>query len=314
MTAPTTPPSTQPSQSGGGVDVDQLLGDVETTLTAVQSNDWVTAGLSGATSALDLLGSGGGDPLSGIASAGFGFLADLVSFLAEPLNTLAGNPGAVTSNADGLQGAGQGISSHADSYQQAAGKETPGWSGGAASSYQGTAKELAGELRAMSKASTAVSSAMSGAADVVAKAQQIITQYVTEASGKINMIMTQALAAAQATFGASVAAAIPQAVQVATEYGGKIAEKMGALLSSSQNLVKLLLAVVKSLKAINQAITQTTGHNGTDTPKTGAPKTTNLPKTTESPTTTEMLKKTEQVPGTNSGPEYADPSARVTTN
>lgn len=259
MTAPST--AQAPEQGSEQVDITQTLGDLESTLVAVQGEDWVTAGLSGATTAADLLGSGS-DPLSGIVNAGFGWLTGLVDFLAAPLKTLAGDPSSMTSSAQDLHGTGKSLSSHADSYQQAAGKETGSWSGEAASGYQHTSGKLADQLRAISTASAGVSSAMSGANKVVGQAQQIVTQLVGEASGEINTIMMQAMAAAQVTGGASVAAAIPQCVEVATRYGGQIAEKMGALLSSGQNLTTLLLGVVKALEVVDKAITKTTGKSG----------------------------------------------------
>lgn len=252
--------ATTTAGQSGQVDITQLLSDLESTTTAVQNNDWVTAGLDGATSALDLLGSGS-DPLSGIANAGFGFLTELVSFLAAPLKTLAGDPSSVSSSSQGLHGAGQNLSSMAGSYQQSSSSQTSSWSGAAASGYQNTSKQLADELRAIGKASAGVASAMSGASEVIGKATAIITQYVNEATAEINTIMAQAMATAQVTGGASVAAAIPQCVQVAARYGGQIAEKMGVLLSSSQNLAKLVMALLKSLEAVNTAIKQTTANS-----------------------------------------------------
>ncbi|WP_157357287.1 hypothetical protein [Amycolatopsis nigrescens] len=245
MTSPTTAPITQ------------LLADLEATTTAVQNNDWVTAGLYGATAAADVLGAGP-DPLSALTTAGFGWMTDFVSFLTAPLETLLGEPGAVSSSSGSLQSTGQNVSELAGSYQQSSGTETPNWSGTAASGYQNTSGELADELRAIGKASAGVSSAMAGASDVIGKAQQIITQLVGEAAGKITPIMTQAMATAPATGGASVAAAVPQCVAIAVQYGQQIAEKMGALLSSSQNLAKLVLAMLKSLQVIDKAITKTT--------------------------------------------------------
>ena len=119
-------------------------------------------------------------------------------------------------------------------------------SGTAATGYQNTATQLADQLRAVGKASTGVSSAITGAGKVVGQTQQVVTQLVDEAAGKINTIMTQAMATAQVTGGASIAAAIPQAVGVATDYGQQIAQKMGALLSSSQNLAALVLVVLRT--------------------------------------------------------------------
>lgn len=248
--------TTGPASSGGGSPFGQILSDLDTTLGAVQGKNWVAAGLDGATTGLDVLGS---DPLSGLVNAGFGFLTGLVSFLEAPLQMLSGNSGAVTSGSQGFQGSGQTVSSLAGSYSDAAAKETGGWSGPAASGYQNTASGLADGLRTIAKASSGVSSAVEGAGQVVAQATEIITQLIGEATTEINAIMSPAVAAAPVTGGASVAAAIPQAVGVAADYGGQIAGKMGALLSSAQNLASLVQAVVQALQAADKVFAQISG-------------------------------------------------------
>ena len=243
----------------------QLLSDLDSATSAVASGDWVSAGLDGATSLLDVLGS---DPLSGIVNAGFGWVTQFVSFLAAPSRTLQGDSGVTSTSAQGSQSAGQSVGSLADAYQQAAGTQTSGWSGTAASGYQNTTADLANELRAIAKSTSGVSTAVTGAGKVVGQAQQVVGQLVTEASGKINAIMTQAMATAQITGGASIAAAIPQVVQVATQYGEQIAQKMGALLSSAQNLAALVLVVLRCLEVANTALSQTTSSSTTSTGQT----------------------------------------------
>lgn len=261
MTTPTSSSSTN---------LTQLLSDLDSATSAVASGDWVSAGLDGVTSLLDVAGS---DPLSAIVNAGFGWVTQFVSFLAAPSQQLQGDSGATSTSAQGSQSAGQSVGSLADSYQQSATTQTSGWSGTAASGYQNTTSDLADELRAIAKATSGVSTAITGAGKVVGQAQQIVGQLVTEASGKINAIMTQATATAQITGGASIAAAIPQVVQVATQYGGQIAQKMGALLSSAQNLASLVLVVLRCLEVANTALSQTTNSTAT-TNSTGTTSTT----------------------------------------
>ncbi|MFD8495216.1 hypothetical protein [Amycolatopsis sp. NPDC059657] len=235
-----------------------LLADLRSTTEAVKNQDWVAAGLGGASTALDLLGPVP-SPLSAIAGAGFGMVMDLVSFLEEPLKQLEGDPSPVSSNSRSLHGAGQNLDSAADSYRESADQETTGWSGGAGANYRDTSKKHADGIKALGQASTAVSHALSGAGQVVARVTELVTGLITEAAGKIIPIMTQAVAAAPATFGASVAAAIPQIVQIAVEYGQKIAEKMGTLLASSDNLLRLLQAVLGTVEAVTTALTQLSG-------------------------------------------------------
>ncbi|QFU90360.1 hypothetical protein [Amycolatopsis sp. YIM 10] len=189
-----------------------------------------------------------------MSDAGFGWVLDFVSFLEEPLNQLAGDPGAISTSAQGFQSAGQSVSSAAGAYREASTSETADWSGSGGSDYRASAAQLADGIEAAAQASTAASGALTGAGEVVAQARDIVTQLIGEAAGRINTIVMQALAAAQATGGASVAAAIPQVVQVAVEYGGKIAEKMGVLLSSTENLLKLVHGAVAALDVLDKAL------------------------------------------------------------
>lgn len=254
-----TAPASNAPDTGGETAFGRIPAEVDATIEAVRKEDWVSAGLDGATTALDALAC---DPLSSLADAGFGFLTGLVSFLEEPLKTLSSDPGAVTSPSQSLQGAGETVSSLSGAYAEAGSKEISGWSGAGATRYQNTAATLADGLRTIAKASSGVSSALEGASKVVGQARQIITQLIGEATTQIGTIMSQAFAAAPATGGASVAAAIPQAVGVAAGYGQQIAGKMGALLSSSQNLASLLLVLVRALEAADKVIGQIAGTAG----------------------------------------------------
>ena len=64
--------------------------------------------------------------------------------------------------------------------------------------------------------------------------------------------MTEAIAAAPATFGQSIAVAIPQCVQIAVDYGAQIAGKLAALLASGENLIKLIDGALGVLKIVKQ--------------------------------------------------------------
>ncbi|WP_020662166.1 hypothetical protein [Amycolatopsis benzoatilytica] len=238
-----------------GTDSGQLLADLKTTTKAVENQDWVSAGLGGASTALDLLGASQ-DPLAALTSAGFGMVTELVRFLEEPLKQLQGNPDSVSSHSQGMEGGGQQVSSVADDYRQSSGPETSGWKGDSASGYRDTSSQHADCVEAVGQAGIAMAKAATGAGKVVAKAQREVGGLISEAVGKIVELMTQAFAAAQATFGASIAAAIPQAVAIATEYGGQIAQKLAVLLSDSDNLLQLITSVTQGLEAATQLMTK----------------------------------------------------------
>ncbi|MEV4731517.1 WXG100 family type VII secretion target [Saccharopolyspora sp. NPDC049426] len=230
----------------------RFVADVRSTNDAVRGGGWD----SGSYGSAGEPAGGTGDPLSALAGSGFGFLADLVPFLGEPLQQLAGDPGAVASSAQSLRDTGRGVASISDSYGQAAGPETSGWSGAAATEYLKTAAELVGGLQGIGEASTGLGEALAGMGDAVVKTAHEVTILVNEAVGRIVVIMNQAIAAAQATFGASIAAAIPQVVQIATECGVRISGHMGNLLNSAQGLLGHVDEVMKVVGAIGGVVSK----------------------------------------------------------
>lgn len=239
----------------GQSSMSQVVDDLKSTTQAVQGKAWLSGDFGGASPGPQIIASVP-DPLSALSGAGFGFIAEAVSFLAEPLQQLAGDPSSVSAGAQGFQAAGQAVSSISDSYRESAGSQTSGWSGAAASEYLKTGAELVDSINGLGQASVALAEAATGAGEAVAKTLQEVTTLVNEATAKIIMIINQALAAAQATFGASIAAAIPQAVQVAVEYGGRILGHMQNLLSSTQNLMTHVNSAAQSVAKLTDKISQ----------------------------------------------------------
>ncbi|WP_190813136.1 hypothetical protein [Saccharopolyspora pogona] len=256
----------------GQSSMSQVVDDLKSTTQAVQGKGWLSGDFGGASPGLRIIASVP-DPLSALSGAGFGFITEAVSFLAEPLQQLAGDPRSVSSGAQGFQAAGQAVSSISDSYRESAGSQTSGWSGAAASEYLKTGAELMDGINGLGQASVALAEAAAGAGEAVAKTLQEVTTLVNEATAKIIMIINQALAAAQATFGASIAAAIPQAVQVAVEYGGRILGHMQNLLSSSQNLMTHVNSTAQAVSKVTDKIAQISERCQASTETSGKPTT-----------------------------------------
>ncbi|TDP95008.1 WXG100 family type VII secretion target [Labedaea rhizosphaerae] len=242
-----------------------LLARINETAAAVRGRSWASPELSGGMGGLGNL-AGGTDPVAGLSSAGLGWFAPFVSFLSQPSSVLQGNPGPVSTGASGFAQGGQAVSGLASQYQQAASTETKGWSGDASSAYQGASTQILDSISSLAEAAYSMSDAIAGAGEVVGQAVDIITQLGGEAIGQIVPIMSQAVAAAPLTGGQSIAAAIPQCVAIATNYGQQMLAKLAALLASGQNLLKLVkgaLAVVQLVtKALKQLGQQSTSGGG----------------------------------------------------
>lgn len=245
----------EPTEEKDAVRINTLLAELRLAGNAVGNREWLSAELAGEPAvSLDTLGSTA-SPLSGLAGAGVGFLTPMISFLEEPLHQLRGDPDSVSAGAGEFDSAGQDASAVGEEYRSAAGRETSEWSGASAASYQQTGMELADGILSIAETSLTSAKAMIGAGEVVAQVIDIVTRLITEAVGKIVPIMTEAIAAAPATFGQSLAVAIPQCVQIAVDCGVQLAGKLAALLSSGENLIKLIDGALGVLKIVKQVLT-----------------------------------------------------------
>lgn len=212
----------------------QLLDELKATTDSIRSRQSATGDPGG--QGIEALGSTT-SPLQALSDAGFGFITDSVSFLETPLQQLQGNPGAITSSTEGFRAAGEQVSSISESYQQSTAPETSEWSGDAALKYVKTGSELVSGMAGLGQASITTAEAMDNAGKEVAKTHGEVTTLINKAVGEITTILTQAFASASATFGASIASAIPQAVGVAANYAGQIGEKLKNLLFSMKDLL-----------------------------------------------------------------------------
>jgi uncharacterized protein YukE len=231
-----------------------LLNELRTTTNAITGDEWLSSGLAQTPKApMSELGSDG-KPLQALDSAGVGFLTPMISFLEEPLNELRGDPDGVQQGAGEFQNASKAATTLADEYGAKASSETDGWTGDSAAEYAKTGKELVDGVLSVAETALTNATALIKAGEVVAQVVAEVTRLITEAVGKIVPIMTQAIAAAAVTFGQSIAAAIPQCVQIAVECGGQIATKLGELLTSGENLIKLVEGAQAVLKIVKQAM------------------------------------------------------------
>jgi uncharacterized protein YukE len=237
------------------IQINALLAQLRVAHKAVDDKEWLSADLAGEPAvSIDGLGSTT-RPLSALDSAGLGFLTPMISFLQEPLDQLRGNPDAVSSSSGEFDKAGQDATAVADQYRSSATSQTSQWSGQSAADYQRTGTNLADGIESIAETALTSAKAMIGAGQVVAQVVDIVARLVGEAVGKIVPIMSEAIAQAPATFGQSIAVAIPQCVQIAVDYGGQIAAKLAALLASGENLTKLIDGALGVLKIVKQAMT-----------------------------------------------------------
>lgn len=230
-----------------------LLEELRTTTNAITGDEWLSKDLAGEPKDLGKLKEDS-QPLKALDSAGAGFLTPMISFLEEPLKQLSGNPDGVQQGAQAFEKAGMAAANLAEDYKTKASSETSGWTGQSATDYAKTGEELADGVKSVAETALASSTALIKAGEVVAQVVAAVTQIITEALGKIVPVITQAIAAAPSTFGASIATAIPQCVQIAVDAGVRIAGKLAELLASGENLIKLVEGALAVLEIVKKGL------------------------------------------------------------
>ncbi|PSL48671.1 hypothetical protein B0I31_12458 [Saccharothrix carnea] len=247
-----------------------LLAELATVSGAVLDAEWSTGGLASLPAPADfgvLLSSA--DPLAALDSAGVGVLTPHVAFLAKPLDQFRGDPGAVTTPAQGMATAATDIRTLADTLRQAATTGTSGWTGEAADGHRATGAQFAEGLTAISEAAKTISGAVVGAGEEVVKALTRIIGLIEEAVRKMIPVMADGIARAPLTGGASLVEAIRTCVDIATACGAEIADVMANLLANATNLMKLVdlvLTVVDAVTQLLQKLAKAAEGSGGDAP------------------------------------------------
>lgn len=246
-----------------GRDPSHLIGDVQGTVAAVERGDWVQAGLGMANTAMSIVGMAA-NPLSGFLSAGFSWAIQHVDFLREPFDALLGNPQAIQKMSSDWASAAKQIEGIVADYRRAAVEETRGWRGRSADGYRAAAKKHASGLETLSKAAHGISNAAKGAGELVAQVRKTIMDLISKAVSDMVMKIIQWLSVSWLTFGASIAAAIADIIQMAVNYAKKLADflqKLGNSLKKLIDLIRQVVQIINTAKQILQAITAMTHSN-----------------------------------------------------
>ncbi|MBM7811652.1 WXG100 family type VII secretion target [Saccharothrix algeriensis] len=246
-----------------GRDPSYLIGDVQGTVAAVERGDWVQAGLGMANTAMGIVGLAT-NPLSGFLSAGFSWAIQHVDFLREPFDALLGSPQAIQRMSDNWASAAKQIEGIVADYRRTSVEETRGWQGRSADGYRAASKKHASGLETLAKAAQGISGAAKGAGELVAQVRKTIMDLISQAVSDMVMKIIQWLAASFLTFGAAIAAAISDIVQMAVNYAKKLADflkKLGNSLKKLIDLIKSVQQIAATAKQILQAITAMTHSN-----------------------------------------------------
>lgn len=195
---------------------------------AAGSGDAGEVGFAAAAAGMDALGAAM-NPLGSLAGAGIGWLIEHVSFLHEPLDWLAGDPGQITAQARTWHNAAAALRALGDDHRIEVDRLT-GWDGEAAAAYRHAAGTYVAGLRAGSDAAADLSEQVLSAGAAVGTVRALIRDLVADAVGEIIALAVVALAAAALSAGGSVAGFVGWSVSRAVMTAAETAEHVAQLL------------------------------------------------------------------------------------
>ncbi|RZS37584.1 hypothetical protein EV193_105142 [Herbihabitans rhizosphaerae] len=182
------------------------------------------------------------DPLQGLLSAGIGWLIEHVSFLREPLDKLAGDPGAIQAEADTWKNIETELGKIKGDYENAMKTEIASWKDRVGDAYRNHGNGLAQELQGYSAGAHGASEALKYGGILVGIERGIIREMITTFIAKMIERAAIALAASFFTFGGAAAVFAADAAIEGTILAGKIASKISKLL---QKLAQLMTKLKK---------------------------------------------------------------------
>ncbi|MGH3469016.1 MAG: WXG100 family type VII secretion target, partial [Thermocrispum sp.] len=194
------------------------------------------------------------NPLSGLASAGIGWLIEHISFLKEPLDDLAGDPDAISKVAvtwgDNIA---KEVASIAEDLQQAIDSETASWEGDAKNAYKKSSDALVEQVRALEPAADSVSTAVQQSGVLVGTVRGLIRDLIADIVAEIIIAAATALATSWCTLGGSIAAFTGWAVARGAMTAGKIAGKVSKLLTKLANILSKFGKLRGAVRALGKA-------------------------------------------------------------
>jgi uncharacterized protein YukE len=195
-----------------------------------QSSTLAQGTLNGTAAAISYLGFVK-DPFQTALSAGVGWVIEHVGFLREPLDMLAGNPGAIEAHAKTWQHVAKQLGSTAQQRADSATSLTS-WQGEASAAYRSAAAQQAQKIAEASRAANELSREVLSAGALVGTVRSTIRDAIADFIAEMVEHALVALAAAPLTLTATLDAFVVELVAKASALAGKIISKISELMKS----------------------------------------------------------------------------------
>lgn len=210
-----------------------LADGIEGLVDAIRSEGWVDDALAGGTLAVEAVATVI-DPFSALLANGLGWAMEHFAPLREVLDKLAGMPDVVASHAATWNNMAAQLQSMAVDLRGDLGRDLPDWSGAAAAGYQTMMGYNVEALGGLAGTSAAMAAATGAAGNLVAFTRDIVRDLIADLVARV------VVWAVEAIFVVTIPVIASQIAAAVVKWGGRILTYTVGLVTSLQNLQKLL--------------------------------------------------------------------------
>lgn len=255
-----------------------LLDSVVGTCDSLAGGDWVSAGLGGVSTSLDLAATVS-DPLGSLIAAGLGFLIDHLEPIKGWFDDLAGNPEGVAAYAGTWSNVASQLASVTDALVHRLDADLGPMSGAAIAAYRGEARKLKAVTDTMKQECDGVAGSLQAAAALVGFVHGFVRDVLSELVG--------ALISYAAELALSLGLATPLVIEQAStrvaSVVGRCSTKIDALVSSSRELERLVELLKDGLRQIKSLLGKIRPNEAPPTGRHRAPGSPDAPRAPHNP-------------------------------
>ncbi|GGS25446.1 MULTISPECIES: hypothetical protein [Actinokineospora] len=216
---------------------------------AIDNGDYLEAGIAGGAAALDALAVIA-DPFGALLSGAFAWAMEHVDPLPEMLNSLAGNPDIVQSNATTWANVANHLRTTGADMTRVVTEDTAPWRGPAVDAYTPVALGEAKLIEAAAVAADAVSAAVSGAGIAVSVVRTTVRDLIADACAEIVKWLAKAALAAVVTVGLATPALVADIIRIVAKWSKRVSDWLQKIVNTMKKLADIVSRVKPVLEKV----------------------------------------------------------------
>lgn len=220
---------------------------------AIDNGDWLEAGIAGTAAGLDALGVIA-DPFGALLSGAFAWAMEHVDPLPEMLNSLAGNPDVVQSNATTWANVANHMRTTGADMERVVAEDTAPWQGPAVDTYRPLALGEAKLMAAAGAAADAVSAAVSGAGIAVSVVRTTVRDLIADAMADVVQWLARAAVAAVVTVGLATPALVADVIRLVAKWSSRVSEWLQKIVTTMRKLADIVKKVKPVLEKVKTSM------------------------------------------------------------